>query len=198
MTQAYPLQWPSNRPRAAYQTASKFIVPKSDGSKGARTIDGAIQILLKELKLLGAEKPVISSNAHLRGDGLPYSGQAQPQDRGVAVYFSYKKRDMCFASDRWDKIQDNIYGIAKTIEALRGIERWGSGSMVEQAFTGFVAIPAPKSPWEIIGIPPGASSVEIDAAFRAKAKKLHSDAGGDDAAIAELNAARAKLKEQAA
>jgi hypothetical protein len=68
-------------------------------------------------------------------------------------------------------INRNIYAIAKTIEALRGIERWGSGSMVEQAFTGFVTLPAPKSPWEVIGVPRGASSEEIEAAFRAKAKK---------------------------
>jgi hypothetical protein len=39
---------------------------------------------------------------------------------------------MCLACDRWDKVQDNIYAIAMTIEPLRGIERWGSGSMVEQ------------------------------------------------------------------
>jgi curved DNA-binding protein CbpA len=70
--------------------------------------------------------------------------------------------------------------------------------MVEQAFTGFLALPSPKSTWEIIGIPRGASLDEIEAAFRAKAKRLHSDTGGSDAAMAELNAARAKLKEQAA
>jgi hypothetical protein len=94
---------------------------------------------------------------------------------------------MCFACDRWDRIGDNIYAIAKTIEALRGIERWRSGSMVEQAFTGFVALPAPKSPWEVIGVQHGASWDEIEAAFRAKAKRLHSDTGGSDAAMAELN-----------
>ena len=67
-----------------------------------------------------------------------------------------------------------------------------------KAFTGFVALPAPKSPWEVIGVQRGASLDEIETAFRAKAKRLHSDAGGNDAAMAELNAARAKLKEQAA
>jgi curved DNA-binding protein CbpA len=39
---------------------------------------------------------------------------------------------------------------------------------------------------------------EIETAFRAKAKSLHSDTGGNNAAMAELNATRAKLKEQAA
>jgi hypothetical protein len=147
---------------------------------------------------MGGSSLIISTNIELRRDGLPYAGRREPTDKGVAVYFEYRKRPMCFACDRWDRIGDNIYAVAKTIEALRGIERWGSGSMVEQAFTGFVALPAPKSPWEVIGVPPGASIDEIEVAFRAKAKKLHSDLGGNDPAMAELNAARDKLKEQAA
>lgn len=90
----------------------------------------------------------------MRQDGFPYPKQALPADKGVAIYFTLNSRQMCFACDRWDKVQDNIYAIAMTIEALRGIERWGSGSMVEQAFTGFVALPAPKSPHDILGVRP--------------------------------------------
>jgi curved DNA-binding protein CbpA len=70
--------------------------------------------------------------------------------------------------------------------------------MIERAFTGFVALAAPKSPHDILGVSPGASEEEIDAAFRAKAKTAHSDLGGSDAAMAELNEARRKLKERAA
>ncbi|HEX3747556.1 MAG TPA: J domain-containing protein [Bryobacteraceae bacterium] len=92
----------------------------------------------------------------------------------------------------------HIYAIGKTIEALRGIERWGTGDMVEQAFTGFVALPAPKSPWDVLGVHPGSSTEEIERAFRVLAKGLHSDTGGSDAAMAELLEARRKLKEKAA
>jgi curved DNA-binding protein CbpA len=71
--------------------------------------------------------------------------------------------------------------------------------MVERAFTGFAALPAPKSPWEVIGVKHGASLDQIEAAYKAKAKKLHSEYGsGADVMMAELNAARAKLKDQAA
>lgn len=86
----------------------------------------------------------------------------------------------------------------QTIEALRGIERWGTGDMVEQAFTGFVALPSPKDPHVILGVRPGATEEEIDAAFRESAKRAHPDAGGSTAMMAELNEARRKLKEQAA
>lgn len=148
--------------------------------------------------MLGGRNAVISSNIQLRQDGLPYANRRAPDDAGVAVYFAYKGRQMCFACDKWRDVYDNIYAIGKTIEALRGIERWGTGDMVEQAFMGFVALPAPKSANEILGVKPGASIEEIDAAFRAKAKAAHSDLGGNDAAMAELNEARRKLKELAA
>lgn len=53
---------------------------------------------------------------------------------------------MCFACEKWQDVYGNIYAIGKTIEALRGIERWGTGDMVEQAFTGFVALPPRNLP----------------------------------------------------
>lgn len=83
---------------------------------------------------MGGSHLVISTNIELRRDGLPHAGRREPSDKGVAVYFDYRRRPICFACDRWDRIGDNIYAIAKTIDALRGIERWGSGSMVEQSF----------------------------------------------------------------
>ena len=77
------------------------------------------------------------------------------------------------ACDRYD----NIYAIRKTIEALRDIARWSTGDMVEQAFTGFVALPAPQSPYEVLGIRTGASEDEIEAAYRARAKAAHPEIG---------------------
>ena len=70
--------------------------------------------------------------------------------------------------------------------------------MGERAFTGFVALPTPKSPWEVIVVARTASRAEIDAAYRAKAKRLQTEYGsGADVMMADLNAARAKLKGQA-
>lgn len=189
MTEAYPLQWPLGKRRVPYPARSKF---------GERSIDAATRILREELRRLGGSGMVLSTNLRLRNDGLPYSNQAQPRDAGVAVYFSYKKTPMCFACDRWDRIQDNIYAVAMTIEALRGIERWGSGSMVEQAFTGFVALPPPEQPHQILGVKPDATGEEIDEAFREKAKAAHPDLGGSDTAMARLNWARDEMKRRAA
>lgn len=186
MTEAYPLQWPIGKPRKQSPERSRF---------GARSIDVATNILRKEMGRMGVRDLVLSTNLRLRNDGYPYSNQAQPRDQGVAVYFTYKKQPMCFACDRWDKIQDNIYAVAMTIDALRGIERWGSGEMVQQAFTGFTALPAPKNPWDILELGPNATEEEIDASFREKARFMHPDAGGSAQAFQELNEARRRAKE---
>ncbi|MEX2262449.1 MAG: J domain-containing protein [Bryobacteraceae bacterium] len=61
--------------------------------------------------------------------------------------------------------------------------------MIEKAFDGFVALPPPKSSWEILEIRPGANDAEIDAAYKRKAMSAHPDRGGSSAAMAELTEA---------
>lgn len=183
MTEAFPLAWPIGKPRTRNPQRSRFDV----------NFTFARDHLLKEIGLLGGRLPVLSSNIPLRRDGLPYAGQKEPDDRGIAVYFMLKGQQMCFACDRWIRTADNIQAIRHTIAALRGIERWGTGDMVQQAFTGFVALPTPDDPWKILGLNPEATEDEIDAAFRAKAKSAHPDAGGSHDQMARLNAARDEL-----
>lgn len=180
--EAYPLHWPAGWPRARYPQAARF------DASFAKSRDG----LFNEIKLLGGTHIVLSSNVPLRRDGIPYANQAQPTDKGVAVYFLRRGRSMVFACDRWNKVEDNIRAVEKTIEAIRGIERWGASEMMERAFTAFEALPAPKTCWAILGVAPGASAADISAAYRSKARHLHPDAGGSEAAMSELNRARAQ------
>jgi len=134
--------------------------------------------------------PVLSSNLALRNDGLPYANQRQPSDPGAAVYFQRRGKSLVFACDRWDKVEHNLRAIAKTIEALRGIERWGSSDLMERAFNGFEALPAPEQWWQVLGVGQGAGRDEISRAYRDKARAAHPDQGGSHAAMARLNAAR--------
>lgn len=177
---AYPLSWPQGWPRTRNSQRSRF------DASFATVRDS----LLSQIKMLGGTHIVLSSNVALRRDGLPYANMAQPTDRGVAVYFLRRGKQMVFACDRWDKVEDNMRAIEKTIDAVRGIERWGASEMMERAFTAFEALPYPKSCWDVLGVKPHASRDDINAAYRAKARDAHPDTGGSQAAMSELNRAR--------
>lgn len=183
MIDAYPLTWPPGRKRQPYSVRARFKT----------TLGVAIADLREEVDRLGGTQLVISSNLTLRRDGLPYASGQRITDAGVAVYFTLRRRPMCFACDNWDRVEDNMRAIVKTIEALRGIERWGSGQMVEQAFTGFVALPAPEPsdpPWQVLGVSQNASAAQIEVAWRRLASEHHPDKGGDAHTMARINTAR--------
>lgn len=187
MTQASPLQWPAGKPRCKQPRPSRFSV---------KSIEACRRFLWKEISLLGGENIILSTNLVLRQDGQPYSAQRQPEDQGAAVYFKYNGRPMCFACDTWEKIQENIYAIGMTINALRGIERWGSHDMMEQAFTSFVALPPQRSAWDVLGIEPNSGLPTIEDAYKRLARKFHPDnqATGDANKMWELNDARERAK----
>lgn len=193
--EAYPLQWPEGRARTERwrRERAKFDV------SFARARDN----IVGEIGRLAGRYPdpqiVISTNIALRRDGLPLANQRQPDDPGVAVYFLYKKRQMSFACDRWDKIEHNMQAIAKTIEALRGIARWGTGDMLAAAFSGFTALPPPSASaapaparrhWRDVFGTGVRTREDLQDVYRRLAAAYHPDRGGDAAKMAELNAAR--------
>lgn len=195
MTQTYPLQWPEGRPRTPGrdQRSAKFnegglLVSKSH----------ALKRLRHQVRMLGAEPPVVSTMIELRRDGTPRRGRRAPEDTGVAVYFDLTGEQFCLACDHWDRIADNIVAIAKHIEASRGQERWGVAT-AKDTFAGFKALPAPGTKeWHLIlEVPANADRKSIDAAYRALARERHPDQGGSDAMMADLNAAYDQAKKAA-
>src|SRR5687767_5544798 len=133
--EAFPMTWPIGRKRSVRRERSRFRI----------NLARARDKLMSELRLLGAKNVVISSNVPTKQNGVMYAIQTQPNDPAIAVYFLYKNKHMCFACDRWDRIEDNVQAVCQTIMALRGIARWGTGDMLESAFTGFTALPNPES-----------------------------------------------------
>lgn len=193
--QAFPLQWPAGRERTRnnLRERGKFDV---SFTRARDNITREVQLLAGGRYAQDAQI-VISTNVPLRRDGLPLAGQKAPDDPGVAVYFLYKKRQMSFACDRWDKIEHNMQAIAKTIEALRGIARWGTGDMLQAAFTGFTALPppqadAPRDWWDVLNVARNASQDEIKDTYRRLASQHHPDRGGDSKRMAEINDAYRK------
>ena len=191
---SYPLSWPAGRPRCARRADAQFgkvncRAGQSWGTKENLTVADALRRLQDELDKICARHIVLSTNVETRLDVLPRSGQPEPTDPGAALYFQLKGRDTVLACDKWNRVADNIAAIAKHIDALRGIERWGIGT-VEQAFAGWQALPAPEPWWTVLGVASNAGLAEIDAAWREKMRDAHPDRGGTDAAASRLNWAR--------
>lgn len=190
-----PLTWPVGVPRT--------LTPRPAAFRCSLTV--AAQHLQHQVALLcgprDAATLVISSNMRYRRDGMPYAQQPNIDDHGVAVYFTWRGVSRVFACDRWNTCADNVRAIGLTIEALRGIDRWGTSDMLERVFTGFQALPnlppdaTPSAHWSVIlGCAPDATPDEIEAAYRRAVKKAHPDHGGSETALTRVRQAREQAK----
>lgn len=116
------------------------------------------------------------------------------------MYFKVKGKSVVFACDKWDTTACNAWAIKKHIEALRGQERWGIGT-VEQAFTGYFQLPPPMvlKPWyEIFEVAEDCTFEEAQGKYRKLAKRYHPDNGGSTEQMSALNAAYEEVKQNAA
>lgn len=139
--------------------------------------------LHKEIERLGGSSLIVSTNLRVRTDGMLYAADMikKIDDPGVAIYFKLKGQETSMCCDQYERVWENMYALAKSIEALRSIERWGVSDFMKKAFTGFAALPSPGESnwWDVLEIKPFASLDEIKSAYKKKAKQYHPDTGGD-------------------
>lgn len=160
MIDAYPLSWPAGWPRTAnqqrkaprFQKKENVLSGAGGWTKASHEInveDGAKRVL-SELRLLGVDRRtiIISTNVELRRDGLPRIDRANVGDPGVAVYWAdpETKQQDCMAIDAYDTVAGNLAAVAKTLEAMRAIERHGGAQILKRAFQGFKALPSSTTP----------------------------------------------------
>lgn len=102
-----------------------------------------LNLLEAELRKLRAKEITIQAGfRQVRNDGWPYSS-AKPEHPAVALQFRTAKGVLVFRAQRYKRFEDNLRAIAKTLEALRAVDRWG---VVEgQQYTGFRQIEAPAA-----------------------------------------------------
>jgi hypothetical protein len=205
MTEAvlpYPLQWPLQRPRTAAGDRKWPVFRTSREGGGSRPITVAVALgrLEREISLLRGHGLIVSTNLQIRRDGYPRSGQPEPTDPGVAVYFDLRGKPYCMPCDTYQSVGGNIAAIAAHIEATRAIERYGVAS-VDEMFTGFAALPPPsyKRPWRDVLELRSRTVVDpalVEEAYRRLARERHPDHGGSDEMMAELNAARDEARKE--
>lgn len=129
----YPLCWPDGYPRTENPQKSRFR------STSFETIKNNV---FYQVFRLGGENVILSTNIPLRNDGTPYAEYGSVGDNGVAIYFDLKGKPTCIACDAWSIVMDNMNAVALTLEAMRGIDRWGCTQMLDRMFTGFQGLPA--------------------------------------------------------
>lgn len=201
---AYPLAWPDGWPRTPPQKRKdyKFYGGSTTDFQGGQEVyvgrkpvsfERARKLLVEELARLKAKNVVLSTNVPLRNDGLPRAEAARMviRDPGVAVYFTLSGKPLSMARDAFLRIEQNMRSLGLAIAAIRQLERHGGSSMMERAFTGFLAITPPswKKPWrEVFGVAPDWRG-DLKSRYRELCKITHPDAGGADSVMGELNVA---------
>ena len=187
----YPLTWPNgwrrtqaNKRKSGYFKKNRQYVSVAEGVKR----------VLEQLRLFGFvddEHIIISTNMKPRLDGYPVSGQKEPDDVGVAAYWKKSKdpQHKVMAIDCYGTVADNLAAIAATLEAMRAIERHGGAMILERAFVGFTALPSPNDWRHVLGFENTPTFEQAKERYRKLAMTNHSDQGGSDARMAELNGA---------
>lgn len=196
ITEAYPLQWPVGRERTA-------DYKKKYGNLNKMPSGRIRQLLASELRKMDVTDYVISSNVAVRRDGLPYANQREPDDTGVVLYFTRKGKDIAISCDAWVSIDANLRAIGLTVEAIRGMERWGTEEMVDRAFTGFTALPeaiimgehTARTWFDVLQVSQNADYDIVQSAYKRMLHKSHPDTGGSDFAFQEVQNAWKQYKE---
>lgn len=187
--EAFPLSWPEGWPRRKNAETSSFSTP----------FVKAREHLFWEVQRMGGRAVILSTNIPLLRDGMPRANY-RPSDPAVAVYFARKGKDAVFACDKYRTVADNIWAIVKTIEALRGIERWGASEMMERAFSGFARLPDKAvENWRAVLEFKPQDQVTLDlveSRFRQLAKSYHPDMGlnRDPGKFQAINEARQQAR----
>jgi hypothetical protein len=181
----YPLTWPANwkRTPAHLRKSSRYKV------SFARARDEVVRSL--SLMNVRDYNVVISSNVPTRRDGLPYANMREPEDPGVACYWTKDSERRVIACDSWRTVRDNLRAVGLALEALRQLERTGASEILNRAFTGFAALPPAGGDWRnVLGLNGDVTIEQVELRYRTLAKMLHPDKGGSDEKMVALNKAR--------
>lgn len=197
--QPFPLEWPIGRAR------TESWKRQTSGFR-ALGFGRARDDLFAEMRRFGARDVVLSTSVPLRLDGIPLAATRQPDDPGVALYFSLTgadskapRRYYSIACDGYRKVEENMRALVHTIAAMRTIERHGSSQLLEQAMSGFAALPAEGETgawWTVLGFKVRPNLAEAKTAWRELVAQNHPDRGGSEEVMLELNRAIERAEQE--
>jgi hypothetical protein len=128
--------------------------------------------------------------------GRPSQKTRQSQEeRSVSIRFYHPAgREIVVTKHDQARSVDNLRALYLGLDDMRMMERRGVVDVIRDALLQLPAPPKYRDPYEILGVRSDSPVEVIDAAYRAQAKRLHPDVGGDEAAMGELNEAYERIK----
>jgi len=174
-----------------------------------------LNLLESEMTAVSAKDAILTAfipKNQIRADGWPLSS-AKAAGPGLILSFTSNGQPREFAADHYDDWKDNLYAVAKTLEALRGINRWGGASSGKQ-YAGFSPVLAPDAqpmPASFASSQSAAvfladhaegwsagqilnNSLVLKSAYNAASIKLHPDTGGTHEGFVQLQQAKDLLE----
>jgi hypothetical protein len=216
---AYPLTWPTGVARTASPAPAPFhrqVTRTSGGGNGVPathwrsraqpTVAETYAEVVDELKRIKAQGVIISTNIPVKNDGTPWADKRPINgDVGVAVYWSLHVSvggrlelvPHSIQCDKWNSVAANLHAVALSLEALRGVQRWGAVSQ-HQVLRGFRALPGaadvdappPRRSWrEVLEVPEGGWTAQAPAEavlafakaqYKTMSARMHPDRAAPD------------------
>lgn len=183
-------EWPGEKTTGWLRVRAPF---KAHATKLWDLLDRELHMVnAKDVTLAGYWRP-----RDFKRDGGVYA-DARPTEPGVVLEFMRGKDRMRFACDKFLVWLDNVDAIARALEALRMVDRYGVTS--GQQYEGFKALPSGAGPsadvlsrtirlWSQTS---DAEPVTVEMVRKAKAR-AHPDAGGSHEAFVAVQDAAKRL-----
>jgi hypothetical protein len=158
-----------------------------------------VATLATELRALDATRVVLELDLRerdIRLDGLPRA-DARPRTPRVVLSFESRYGPQRFATDSFRTWEENLRGIALSMEALRSVDRYGVSKRGEQ-YRGWRALPMTAGEYDLSEAITSRESAEAylarwDGDARRALRETHPDMGGDEAEFRAVNKARELL-----
>lgn len=122
------------------------------------------------------------AESDIRQDGAPRANARPPRHPGVEVSFDSRYGRLTYATDVFLDWRDNVRAIAKGLEALRAVDRWGVAKRGQQ-YAGFALLTAGPGKEDL-----GRQLVEQYGGVAEALRALHPDTGGPGADVRGFDA----------
>lgn len=173
----------------------------------AASFTHTLDTLERELGQLKARDIIVEvalDHGDIRNDGWPRSS-ARPRTPGIRISFQSRHGPLSYECATYKDWEQNMRGIALTLERLRAIERYGAVKGGEQ-YKGWAQLPPggvaiATAEWRTkeeamrflcrtAGVVEGGNLSMLDQVYPQAARRVHPDVGGSTELMSKVNRAR--------